>query len=202
MRRPYRPNSADSSPVPEADLIELFLVPLHERGIDSYMVSGSVASIEYGEPRATLDVDIVLMMEPGVAPELPLAFPEPEFYCPPPDILISELARPTRGHFNIIHISTGLKADVYPSRNHPLFQWAFKNRREARISGHNIWLAPPEYVILWKLEFFREGAGDKHLRDVRGMLAVSAGEIDSHLVTEWADKLGLTDGWSQCYSPF
>ena len=55
--------SADSSPDPEPDLIELFVAPLEAAGITDYMISGSVASIEYGEPRATLDIDLVLLID-------------------------------------------------------------------------------------------------------------------------------------------
>ena len=44
--------------MPEPDLTALFLRPLEGAGLDRYMVSGSIASIEYGEPRATLDVDV------------------------------------------------------------------------------------------------------------------------------------------------
>jgi hypothetical protein len=187
--------------VQEPDLIELFLAPLKAAGIDRYMVSGSVAAIEFGEPRATLDVDVALFIEQEAVGGLLAAFPEPEYYCPPRDVIASEIARPSRGHFNVIHLSSGLKADFYPSRNHPLFGWAFENRRSLPLSGHDVWFAPPEYVILWKLEFFREGAGEKHLRDIRGMLAVSTGEMNLDFLTEWADKLCLNSFWRKCHPP-
>jgi len=198
MLKPCKKNSVVFSSVPEPDLISLFLVPLHELGVDSYMISGSIAAIEYGEPRSTLDVDIVLLLPQTHVDQLATVFPEPDYYCPPEDVLASEINRPTRGHFNVIHISSGLKADFYPSKNHPLFEWAFANRRKIQIGKQTVWLAPPEYVILWKLEFFREGAGDKHLRDVRGMLAVSSKEIDLAFLNEWAHKLGLAALLSQC----
>ena len=52
-------------------------------------------------------------------------------------------------------------------------RWAFKNRRPLTVGETPIWLAPPEYVIIHKLEFYREGRSEKHLRDIRGMLAVT-----------------------------
>jgi hypothetical protein len=184
--------------VPVPDLICLFIAPLHAQRIETYMVSGSLAAIEYGEPRSTLDVDVAIMLPTARARELISAFPEPEYYCPPEDILASEINRPSRGHFNVIHVASGLKADFYPSRNHPLFDWALANRRQVALSDTRVWLAPPEYVILWKLEFFREGAGDKHLRDVRGMLAVSGDQIDQGFLEEWAGKLGLGECLQLC----
>ena len=41
------------------DLFSLFVRPLHRSGL-RYMVSGSLASVYYGEPRLTLDVDLVV----------------------------------------------------------------------------------------------------------------------------------------------
>ncbi len=160
------------------------------------MVSGSVASIEYGEPRATLGVDVAILLKTEQTDLLPAVFAEPEYYCPPVDVLHSEISRPSRGHFNVIHIPSGMKADFYPSRNHPLFDWAMAHRRKILIAGHDVLLSPPEYVILWKLEFFREGAGDKHLRDIKGILAVSGDQIDTPFVSVWAEKLGLGAIWA------
>lgn len=53
----------------------------------------------------------------------------------------------------------------------PLHQWALKNRRRERLDAKTeIWIAPPEYVIIRKLEYFREGDSHKHLDDTRKML--------------------------------
>ena len=184
-----------NSSVPEPDLIDLFILPLERGGVSAYMVSGSIAAIQYGEPRATLDVDIALLIGRAQIVGLPLIFPDPEYYCPPLDVLEIEIARPNRGHFNIIHSGSGLKADFYPSKNHPYFSWAMQNRRRLTIRGVQVWVAPPEYVLLWKLEFFREGGGDKHLRDIRGMLAVSGPEFDLELVGRAVKELGLETAW-------
>ena len=46
------------------DLYCAFIKPLHEAGV-AYMVTGSVASIAYGEPRMTLDVDMVVFLNKG-----------------------------------------------------------------------------------------------------------------------------------------
>jgi hypothetical protein len=58
-----------------------------------------------------------------------------------------------------------------------------------------VYFAPPEYVILWKLEFFREGGGEKHLRDIRGMLLVSGETIDRDLLDRACAELGLSPQW-------
>ena len=162
------------------------------------MISGSVASIEYGEPRATLDIDLVLLIDDSHCAELIPLFPEPDYYLPPLDVIRIETGRPSRGHFNIIHITSGLKADCYPSRNHPCLDWAMRHRRRRRMASCEAWFAPPEYVILWKLEFFRESRGEKHLRDIRGILAVSGDEIDLAYLNKVVANLQLEDYWKRC----
>jgi hypothetical protein len=176
------------------DLFGLFVRPLHESGL-RYMVSGSLASIYYGEPRLTMDVDLVVHLAAGEAEVLAGLFSAADFYVPPSDVLAVELGRPTRGHFNIIHFASGQKADFYPSRRHPYWSWAFEHRRLGRIDGDEVWFAPPEYVILWKLEFFREGGGDKHLRDIRGMLLVNPENIDQVMLEGASAELGLAQEW-------
>lgn len=58
-----------------------------------------------------------------------------------------------------------------------------------------VWLAPPEYVVVQKLEFFREGGSETHLRDIRGMLAVT--EIDRDLLEKEIARRGLDDVWDR-----
>lgn len=143
-----------------------------------------------------MDVDFVVHLDGAEADILPALFPTDAFYLPPPEVLAGELNRPTRGHFNAIHIDSGQKADFYPSRRHPYWAWAFEHRKLGRIGNDEAWYAPPEYVILWKLEFFREGGGDKHLRDIRGMLAVNRHMIDLNMIDRAAEELGLVRHWT------
>ena len=189
---------ADSFSAPEPDLIRLFVGPLETAGFDAYMVSGSVASIEYGEPRATLDIDLVLLLDRGSCRELSALYPGDAYYLPPPEVLQIEAARPNRGHFNIIHSASGLKADCYPSRNHPYLSWALEHRRRIPLLGFDVWFAPPEYVILWKLAFHAEGGGDKHIRDIRGILSVSGDELDLPMLESAVPTLGLSEPWGLC----
>ena len=63
--------------------------------------------------------------------------------------------------------------------------------------GESITVAPPEYVILRKLEYFREGGSDKHLRDIRAMLAVSGDQLDRPALEEWLQRQGLAAEWAR-----
>jgi hypothetical protein len=160
--------------------IELFVARLDAVGIP-YMVTGSVASMIYGEPRLTLDVDIVIELQIDRAGAFLDAFPESEFYRPPLDVVRAEAGRDARGHFNLIHHATGMKADIYLAARDALHHWG---------------LAPPEYVIIRKLEFFREGGSGKHLRDVRAMLAAGI-ELDRDFLAAELRGRGLEPEWTR-----
>jgi hypothetical protein len=153
----------------DPDLISLFVAPLEKAGIQ-YMITGSIASSIYGEPRNTLDIDLVVLLEKHHIALLPTLFFENNFYLPPSEVIAIESRREAHGHFNIIHHQTGLKADIYLSRNHPFLPWALKNIRRVETPASPINLAPPEYLIIHKLEFYREGGSQKHLRDIAGVI--------------------------------
>ncbi len=183
------------------ELIDTFIRPLNEHGI-RYFITGSVASMVYGEPRLTNDVDVVLEITSSEIPKLVKAFPEADFYLPPVEVIETELLRGSRGHFNIISQSTMLKADIYLVGADPLQKWGMNEARFLDIDGQQVSFASPEYVIIRKLEFYREGNSSKHLRDIASMLTESPSEIDRdtlsahitqrHLETEWQAALVLT----------
>ena len=72
--------------------------------------------------------------------------------------MTQEASRAQRGHFNLIHHESGFKADVYLANRDPFHEWALGERSKIDLDGEVVWLAPIEYVIARKLEFFREGA--------------------------------------------
>lgn len=60
-----------------------------------------------------------------------------------------------------------------------------------------MWLAPPEFVILRKLEYYREGGYEKHLRDIAGMLELSRDEIDFALLESKVHGMSLKKEWEE-----
>jgi hypothetical protein len=159
------------------------------------MITGAVASIIYGEPRLTNDIDLVIDMKPDDVEAFADAFPIEDFYCPPPDVIKLEIGRSLRGHFNLIHHATGFKADIYASGRDELHYWGLNNRKPVDVEGEKFWLAPIEYVIFRKLEYYREGESEKHLRDISSILAFSSGEIDFNTLEEKIKKLNLEKEW-------
>jgi hypothetical protein len=181
--------------MPAPNPVSIFAPGLNRTGF-RWMAVGSIASNAYGEFRVTNDVDLILVLDQRDARRIVEAFPTSEFYCPPCDVIELEAARPERGHFNLIDHETGFKADVYIASGDRLQNWALAQRREIFVDDATVWIAPPEYVIVGKLEFYREGGSEKHLRDVRGMLAVT--DVDRAMLEDEIAKRGLGEAWRKC----
>jgi hypothetical protein len=179
----------------ERDPLAPFLGPLEHLGLP-YCVTGSVAASVYGEPRLTADVDVVVLLKVQDIASLRAVFPDETYYVPPDATLKLELARGSRGMFNLIHHESQFKADIYLAARDPLHAWALANRRRVELDNGSIWLAPPEYVIVRKLEYLREGGQDKHVRDVRFMLAATP--VDSTWIESAVERLGLRPQWERC----
>jgi len=178
----------------EVNLFAVYTDILNEKGIP-YFITGSVASIVYGEPRLTHDIDLVINITSDQVENFIKAFPLTGFYCPPAEIILIELKRSYRGHFNLIHHETGFKADIYLTGKDPFQMWAFENRRPIKFDGFTIYVAPPEYVIIRKLEYYKEGKSSKHLSDIKGMLANSNEMINQELLHNTINKFGLAEIW-------
>ncbi|MHC4124715.1 MAG: hypothetical protein ACYSSI_14155, partial [Planctomycetota bacterium] len=156
----------------QANLFLVFLEHLNKSNLP-YMVTGSAASIIYGEPRMTHDIDIVLQLHAEDVQNFISLFSPEQFYCPAQEVIKTEIAKETKGHFNLIHHETGFKADIYPTGKDELHEWAMTNRRKVEIGQSSIWIAPPEYVIVRKLQYYKEGGSEKHLRDINKMSRIS-----------------------------
>jgi hypothetical protein len=66
-----------------------------------------------------------------------------------------------------------------------------------RRDAFDAYVAAPEDVILGKLWYFDEGGGDRHLRDIAGILRVTGAGVDRAKVERWATKLGYLEIWNQ-----
>jgi Nucleotidyl transferase AbiEii toxin, Type IV TA system len=184
------------------DLLGLFIEPL-ERTAIPYMITGGVASVVYGEPRFTRDIDVVLALDRAEVRNLLAAFDGADFYVPPREAMEEETGRAEGGHFNIIHRDTALRADVYLAGNEPLHAWALERRRRLQLEATAIWVAPLEYVILRKLQYFQRSGSDRHLRDIAMMLRISGDSLDREALEGWLRRLDLGGVYLQArrYSP-
>ena len=124
-----------------------------------YFVTGSVASIAYGEARFTQVVDIVVELPSWNVREFCEAFPAPDYYVSPEAALA---AAQGPGQFNIIWVPEGVKADIMIFSDTPFNESRLGRARKLTLAGGGeVMFSAPEDVILKKLEFFREGQSQK-----------------------------------------
>lgn len=158
----------------------------------SYAVTGSTATIAYGEPRFTNDIDVVIDLPAEKIDDLVAAFPEPGFYVSATAVRTAVFRRHT---FNVIQPMEGLKIDVYVAADSDFDRQRLVRARDLSIApGSSVRFASAEDVILKKLQAFREGGSDKHLRDIAGVLKVQK-QIDKDYVADWAQRLGVAVEW-------
>lgn len=174
-----------------------FLEPLERLGLP-YCITGSVAASVYGEPRLTADIDVVLLLSDLDIGRLREVFPESDYYVPPDETLRAEISRTTSGMFNLIHHKSQFKADIYLAARDALHAWALDHRRRIDLGGAGAWIAPPEYVVVRKLEFLHAGGSDKHLRDIR--FIVAATPLDGAFIDAEVARRELQAEWSRASS--
>lgn len=176
----------------QAELLRYVTEVFEDLGV-TYMIGGSQASVYYGDPRFTQDIDLVAELGSEHVPALVDRFPATEFY------MNAEAAREaieTRGQFNIIHPSSGLKVDVFVNKDTDYDRLRLDRRqRLPLVPGREAYFARPEDIILYKMLYFREGQSDVHVRDILGILRVSGPEIDTAYIADWAGRLGLNAIW-------
>ena len=177
----------------QAELFKHVIDTLERLGI-RYMVVGSLASMAYGEPRMTLDIDVVIDVSRGQLDELCAAFPAGEYY------VSAEAAREAlhrRGQFNVIHPESGNKIDfmISGSGDWHREQLARRQRIPLLPDTHG-YVARPEDVIIGKLLFFEEGGSDKHLRDIASMFQTSGTEIDRAYIERWVRSMKIDNAWN------
>ena len=173
----------------------LFVVDCLENLKIPYLVTGAIASIAYGEPRFTNDIDIVADMTLAHVGAFKSSFPEDEFYL---DLDSMRKAIDRRHQFNIIHPRSGLKVDVNICQRHDFDKSRFARAKKLSVSKtKTAAFASPEDVIIKKLEYYKQGRSEKHLRDIASMLKISDELIDRAYITKWANRLGVSVLWEE-----
>jgi hypothetical protein len=175
-----------------ADLLR-YLAETFERLGLTYLVTGSTATVAYGEPRFTNDIDVVVDLPNDQVAPFCAAFPAEQFYVSAD--AVAEAVR-LRHQFNILHPGSGLKVDVIVASSSE-FDRARLGRalRLHVLPDRAVAFASPEDVILKKMEYYKEGGSEKHLRDIAGVLRVRGQRLDRAYIEQWAARLGLHEIW-------
>ena len=162
-------------------------------GVD-YLVGGSVASSVFGEPRLTVDADLVARLLGRHAEPLVKNLAG-EFYADLPSI-VSAIQR--QGLFNLIHLDTMSKVDVFVNWRSPFGEAQFSRRQKksvGQVMPLELYFASAEDTVLAKLDWYRKGGeiSDRQWRDLLGVLKVQARALDRDYLEHWSGELGVRD---------
>jgi hypothetical protein len=158
----------------------------------SHTVGGSIASSFAGEPRSTLDIDVVASLsEDAVEPFMRLV--EGDFYLDE-----DALRRAIRSHTstNLIHHGSLLKIDLFIAGGTPIDEEQIARRRKVTLTdGRILHIHPPEDILLQKLRWFRLGGGvpDRQWRDITAIVRVQGSRLEREYLSRQAGTLGVTD---------
>lgn len=173
----------------QQEVFEKVLDALNKSGV-SYMITGSIASITYGEPRFTHDMDLVAQMTPRQSIEFARLLGK-EFYV---DLVDIQESLQQNRQFNIIHPTSGLKIDFWPLKDEDAYdQFRFTRRLQKPFGNISAYYASPEDVILKKLEWVKQGASSRHLDDIKGILSIQGDKIDRNYIITWAERIAVKD---------
>jgi hypothetical protein len=176
----------------------LFALSLVVRTLDAlgveYAVGGSVASSVFGEPRQTIDADVVARLFGKHVQPLVNGLGA-DFYA---DLSAISSAIAAQSSFNLIHIPTMAKIDVFVRWRDPFGQSQMERRTRKLIAEpgpYEFFFASAEDTILAKLEWFRKGGetSDREWRDVLGALKVQGQRLEQTYLSRWAQELGVSD---------
>ena len=170
---------------PIVEALEEFGIPYH--------IGGSVASSLYGHPRLTIDVDIIADLR--LEHIRPLVIRLQTNYYIDEDMIRDAIRR--RSSFNVIHLDTMLKVDVYIPKSRSFDQEELRRvQQEVLLEGTRPFnVASPEGTILNKLEWYRMGGevSDRQWNDILGVLKVQGTHLDMAYLQRWAANLKVTD---------
>jgi hypothetical protein len=170
------------------------LVKAFERLGILYYIGGSIASSAYGVARATLDVDMVSELESEHAH--PLAEMLKSEYYIDEETILDAVKR--KSSFNIIHVETMFKIDIFLKKSNPYNEEVFKRKRKENLDEEKgdaeFFIASSEDIILSKLEWFRMGGemSERQWNDILGVIKVQGSLLDKEYLYHWAGELEIT----------
>ncbi len=183
------------------DFVNQVIATLEAAGVD-YMIGGAVATWAWGEPRATLDLDLVVNIPLEAVHRLSIEL-EKRGMLVPEDIILDNILE-TRSDLpiNAIHMHSGYKADLYPIREGDKLRVSAFERRQKIDLGEplgEVYLHSPEDLIIYKLWYYSISQQTKHIRDITSIVLTLADELDFNYIEYWVNDKGLTRLWGELF---
>jgi len=175
-------------------LVALRVADALEMGRVRYLIGGSLASSMSGEPRSTLDIDMVVdLTQPDIQPFVDRL--GAEFYS---DVELIRRAVELHSSTNILHYATSFKVDLFMMGGTLMDEEQMARRLRVQVSSspdRHLYVYAPEDILLQKLRWYRLGGetSDRQWRDVLGIVRVQAGRLDAAYLRRGADVLRVDD---------
>lgn len=157
-----------------------------------YMVTGSIASSLYGEPRATQDIDIVIDPTSAQLEAIVRELDAGNYYV---DAGAARDALRERGQFNAV-APDATKVDLILRHDRDFSRAEFERRRATDLLGTPAFVVTAEDLVIAKLEWAAAAGSDRQLQDVAGIVAIDP-ELDRAYIQGWAEALGVADTWRE-----
>jgi hypothetical protein len=159
-----------------------------------YVLGGSLASSVSGEPRATLDIDLMVDLEGPAVAHL-IAALGGDFHT---DADAFGRAIANRSSVNIIHLPTATKVDLFIMGATSIESRQMDRRQLVLLTeppGASLYVYTPEDILLQKLRWFRLGGevSDRQWRDVLGVMVVQGARLDVGYLHMSATEIGVVD---------
>jgi hypothetical protein len=160
----------------------------------AYHLGGSFASSVHGVPRLTRDADLVADLSLQQVHPLAAALAD-DFYAD--EEAMREAVR-KRGSFNLIHLESGFKVDIFMPGNHAFDAAELARSRVIRLvhdPPHDVMVKSPEDTVLRKLRWYRDGGevSQREWTDALGVLKAQGDAMDLEYLTRWAEELNVSD---------
>lgn len=181
--------------LPEALAVVQTITEVFERLGMAYFIGGSFASALHGLPRATRDVDFIADFKAAQVAAFVAAL-EAEFYL---DAETIRAAIRQQRSFNIIHLETMFKADIFVLAStkwaHHQFQRRILKSLQAEAPVSTVWTCTAEDIVLQKLLWFEKGArvSRQQWDDVLGVIKINRQGLDYAYLEQWGRELGIAE---------
>lgn len=150
-----------------------------------YAIVGGFAAIFYGNPRTTMDLDVVMQINEKDIEKVVDFFKENGFFADAGDMIA---AFKEHSHCTVEYKETMFRVDikgVYNERD----KRTIRNKLKVNFHGTTIYIASPEDTIINKLIFARE----QDLKDAIGIYVRQKGKLNKNYIEEEAKKKGIYD---------